>query len=122
MSTGRHADDTASQHQPRTRQQPREMHNPALCSLEAAAPPPHTHQIQQDTDVSRWIPGRRPGAAEAGGLAGRVPAQGQGRDQIRAHDTARAAMRASPVTTRMAIEPSMRSIPDPTCWAVTAWT
>ena len=71
MSTGRHAGDTASQHQPR------EMHDPALCWLEAAAPPPHTHQMQQDADVSRWIPGNRPGAAEAAGQPP-VPAQAAG--------------------------------------------
>jgi hypothetical protein len=47
MSSGRHAGDTASQHQPRTRQQPREVHNPALRSLEAAVTPPNTYQMQQ---------------------------------------------------------------------------
>ena len=55
MSTGRHASDTASQHQPRTRQQPREMHDPALCPLKAAVTPANTCQMQQYADVSRWI-------------------------------------------------------------------
>jgi len=76
MSTGRHAGDTASQHQPRTRQQPREVHNPALCSLEAAVPPPSTYQIRQYADVSRWIPGDRPGAGgPAAGTGGGARAE-----------------------------------------------
>ena len=51
--------------------------------------------------------------------------RGQGKDEIRAHNTVRAAVQASPAHASddpIAIEPSMRSIPGPTCGAATAWT
>ena len=53
------------------------------------------------------------------------PAWEPGLDEARAHKAVSAALRASPltpVTSRMSIEPSMRSIPGPTWWAAIAWT
>jgi hypothetical protein len=105
MSTGRHAGDTARRHQPRTRQQPREVHTRHCARSKRSDAAQHLPDAAicggQPVDPGRQAWGWR--------ASRRYRPTGQGRDEIRAHDTVRAALRASPltpVTTRM---PSSRA-------------
>ncbi len=85
---------------------------------------PHSSAIEDVEWLS--LPGDQApaeGLTEAAAGPGRLPGHGQRR--AGGHPAAWAALRASPlrpVTTRIAIEPSMRCMPGPTWWTTIAWT